>query len=86
MLSLKLNKEKHEEEQKMLKEARAKLIFNWNKLNELFYAKYPDGKIWRHGKVAQCDVAVRFSENGKVYNYRGTYYMIAVKLGLVEED
>ena len=83
-LSLKIDKEKQVERARMLAEERAKSV-NWNKLNDLFYAKYPDGKIWRHGEMADCDVAVKFNANGKVYNYRGTYNMISAKLGLVEE-
>lgn len=58
---------------------------DWKELEKRFLEKYPNGKICRHGEMADCDVAVIFNEKSKVYNYRGTYLQVALKLGLTEE-
>ena len=57
----------------------------FNILKERFLEKYPDGKIYRHGEMADTDVAVIFTPNSRVYNYKGTYWNVALKLGLTEE-
>ena len=81
MLSLKANRERREQLKKENLETRRNM-FNWEKLESAFYKKYPSGKIWKHGEMECCDVAVRFAESGKVYNYTGTYDMVADKLKL----
>lgn len=60
-------------------------MLTYKTLCNLFLEKYPNGKIWKHGEMANCDVAVMFSANSKVYNYRGTYDMVGIKLGLIAE-
>lgn len=52
---------------------------------EIFLVKYPNGKLFKHNEMAQCDVGIKFEENSRVYNYNGSYYEVMIKLGLEKE-
>lgn len=80
-LTLKLDKGKYQSMILENQKERSSMV-KWEKLEQLFYSKYPNGKIYRHGEMAGTDVAVIFCENGKVYNYKGNYQYIAEKLDL----
>ena len=58
----------------------------FKKFEELFMAKYPNGRVCRHGEFAQTEknkkVALVFSETSKVYEYYGAYEDILNKVGI----
>ena len=58
----------------------------FNKFESLFLAKYPEGKVFKHGEFAQTErnkkVAVVFNGNGKVYEYYGAYEDILARVGI----
>lgn len=54
----------------------------WTKqdLEKAFYAKYPQGMI---SMVVYGPAKVRFTNGGKVYQYRGNWHTVGQKLGFI---
>ncbi len=64
-----------------------KTVMTHNHLQNLFTAKYPDGSLLLSDKVggAKRKYSVRFTADGKRYDYAGTAKDVAAKLSLLPQ-
>ena len=64
-----------------------KTVMTHNHLQDLFAAKYPDGSLLLSYRVggAKRRYSVRFTADGKRYDYAGTAKDVAAKLSLLQQ-